>query len=117
MEKLEATIRDRQNLILRGADPITKRGFAQVPVVILQHKELSDTAKLVYAMMLYYAWHKNYCFPGQARLAKDLGVTSRTIIRAIKNLEENNILETRKRGLGKTNIYILWITPKGNFKT
>ena len=117
MEKLGVTIRDRQNLILRGADPITKRGFAQVPVVILQHKELSDTAKLVYAMMLYYAWHKNYCFPGQARLAKDLGVTSRTIIRAIRNLEESNILETRKRGLGKTNIYILWITPKGNFKT
>ena len=59
-------------MTLRGADPITKGGFAQVPVVILQHRELSDTAKLVYAMMLYYAWHKNYCFPGQARLAKDL---------------------------------------------
>lgn len=116
MDKIGNTIKERQNLILRGADPITKRGFAQVPVVILQHRKLSDTAKLVYAMMLSYAWHKNYCFPGQAKLANDLGVTPRTIIRAIRNLEENNILETKKRGLGKTNIYILWITPKKDLK-
>ena len=86
-------------MTLRGADPITKGGFAQVPVVILQHRELSDTAKLVYAMMLYYAWHKNYCFPGQARLAKDLGVTPRTIIRREgRALTSDMLLKEMRRG-------------------
>jgi hypothetical protein len=112
MEQIRNTLTERQNIILRGADPITKGGFAQVPVVILQDRRINASAKLVYAMMLYYAWNKNHCFPGQERLAKDIGKTRVSINTAIKNLERNGILEIRRRGQGKTNIYILYITPK-----
>ena len=112
MEQIAYTIKGRQNIILRGADPITKGGFAQVPVVILQDRRINASAKLVYAMMLYYAWNKNYCFPGQLRLAKDIGKSRVSINTAIKSLETNGILEIKRMGQGKTNIYVLYITPK-----
>jgi hypothetical protein len=112
MDKIGATIKDRQNIILRGADPITKGGFAQVPVVILQDRRLNDTAKLVYAMMLYYAWHKNFCFPGQERLGQDIGRHRTNINKAVKELEKYNLLDIKRRGQGKTNIYTLYIKPK-----
>ena len=112
MYRIGNTIKDRQNIILRGADPITKGGFAQVPVVVLQDRRLSDTSKLVYAMMLYYSWHKSYCFPGQARLGKDIGKDARTVRRAVSDLSKNGFLEVKRRGLTKTNIYYLYITPR-----
>jgi hypothetical protein len=112
MEHVGYTIKGRQNIILRGADPITKGGFAQVPVVVLQDRRLSNASKLVYAMMLYYAWHKSYCFPGQERLGKDIGKDARTVRRAVSDLSKNGFLEVKRRGLTKTNIYYLYITPR-----
>jgi len=101
-----------KNIILKGADTFTKEGFIQVPVSVLKNEKISDTAKLVYSMMLYYAWHKDYCFPGQERLGKDINKDIRTIGRAIKDLRENNFLDVKRRGLNKTNIYTLYVKPK-----
>jgi hypothetical protein len=30
---------------------------------------------VIYAMFLRYAWHNDKCFPGQARLADDIGMS------------------------------------------
>ena len=83
-----------------------------MPVVVLQDRRLGNASKLVYAMMLYYAWHKSYCFPGQTRLGKDIGKDARTVRRAVSDLSKNGFLEARRRGLTKTNIYYLYITPR-----
>lgn len=58
-------LKDRQNTIrIIGADPMSKRGFTQVPNFILENDKLSVGAKLTYAMMLR-AWADDHCFPGQ----------------------------------------------------
>ena len=42
---------------------------------ILRHPDISVGAKTVYAVLLSYAWHNDLCFPGQERLASDIGLT------------------------------------------
>jgi len=85
-----------------GADPITRHGFTQVPNVILTDKKLSVGAKLAYAMLLKYAWTDEACFPGQQKLATDMGSGERSIRSYLKELEAAGFLEVKQRGLGRT---------------
>ena len=98
-----------------GADPVTRHGFTQVPNVILTDKTLSVGAKLAYAMLLKYAWTDDACFPGQQKLADDMGSGERSIRRYLEELEKAGFLEVEQRGLGRTNLYRLFLTvkPKG----
>ena len=75
MQQIGATkaFQDR-NIVLKGADIATQRGWTGVPNFILESKEISAGAKLTYAMLLKYAREEDQCFPGQERLAKDMGI-------------------------------------------
>ena len=101
-----------RNIEIVGADPVTKHGFTQVPNVILTNKDLSVGGKLAYAMLLKYAWSDGACFPGQQRLAVDMGAGERSIRTYLKELEEAGLLEVTQRGLGRTNLYRLHLTVK-----
>lgn len=103
-----------QNIVLKGFDPISSGGFTQIPNVVLKHPKLSGNAKLCYAMLLHYAWQKNYCFPGQGTLADDMGATRPTVIKGLKELQKYGLLETKRQGLGKPNIYTLHCTVASN---
>ena len=101
-----------RTIILRGADPVTQYGFVQVPTVILTNKDISGNAKLVYAMLLKYAWGDGYCFPGQERLASDIGISRDTANICINELANKGYLKIVRRGQGKTNIYEVNIRVK-----
>ena len=109
MEKLAdiARFQERQNIILQGFDPVSAGGFTQVPNFLLKDPTISANGKVVYSMLLSYAWTNNMVFPGQERMAEDLGTSQPTIARAIKELESRGWLEVQRRGQGKTNLYIL----------
>jgi DNA-binding MarR family transcriptional regulator len=115
MDKLTdiSRFKDRQNIILEGFDPVSAGGFTQIPNYLL-NQTFSNNAKVVYAKLLSYAWHNNKVFPGQERMADEIGTFQPTIVRALKELEQEGWLEIQRRGQGKTNIYILKysITPK-----
>jgi hypothetical protein len=102
-----------RNIILRGADALSTKGFTQVPNHILDNSKLSPGAKLTYAMLLKYAWQNDYCFPGQVRLAKDMGVTDRSVRTYLQELEKADFAAIKQRGLGKVNLYELNLTVKG----
>lgn len=99
-----------RNIEIVGADPVTRHGFTQVPNFILTKKELTVGAKLAYAMLLKYAWADDACFPGQLKLADDMGAGERSVRTYLKELETAGLLEITQRGLGKTNIYRLFLT-------
>ena len=101
-----------RNIELIGADPATSYGFTQVPNFILTKKDISVGAKLAYAMLLKYAWQDDACFPGQVKLAEDMGATDRSVRTYLKELETAELLEITQRGLGKTNLYRLHLTVK-----
>ena len=106
-----------RNIEIVGADLVTLHGFTQVPNFILTNKDLSVGAKLYYAMLLKYARANDYCFPGQHRLAEDMGSAERSVRTYQKELEDAGFLEVTQRGLGKTNIYKLDLTVQRKGKT
>jgi biotin operon repressor len=99
-----------RNIVLRGADAASQKGFTQVPNFLLRAKHLSAGDKLTFAMLLSYAWQNDFCFPGQVRLAEDMGLNERTVHRHIQALEDAGLLVIQQRGQGKTNIYELNLT-------
>ncbi len=101
-------LKDR-NIEIVGADPITRHGFTQVPNFILTKNDISVGAKLAYAMLLKYAWDNDACFPGQIKLAEDMGAGERSVRRYLEELEKASLLEIAQRGLGKTNLYRLFL--------
>jgi hypothetical protein len=108
MKPLKELIAEKeQTILLKGFDPIAAQGFTQVPNLVLKESALSAGAKLVYALLLSYAWHNDSCFPGQERLASDCGKTQAWVSQQMKELEEKKFLEIQRRGQGKTNIYML----------
>ena len=98
-----------RNIEIVGADKATQFGFTQVPNFILTEPNLSVGAKLTYAMLLRYAWQNDYCFPGQERLAIDIGAGKRTVIRFMAELEKAGYIAVTRRGLGQTNLYQLFL--------
>src|SRR5258708_37881807 len=96
-----------RNIELATTDPIARGGFTQVPNFILKNPKLSIGAKVTYAMFLSYAWHNDSCFPGQDRLAEDMGVTRPRVTQLISELEAAGLLSVKRRGQGKTNLYTI----------
>jgi hypothetical protein len=101
-----------RNIVLEGADAVTAKGFTMVPNFLLKANKLSAGDKMAFVMLLSYAWQNDFCFPGQARLAEDMGLDERSVRRHLKALEANELLTISRRGLGKTNIYKLNLKPR-----
>jgi len=110
--------KDRQNIVLQGFDPVSAGGFTQVPNFLLKDPKVSANAKVVYSILLSYAWNNAYVFPGQERMGEDIGLSQPTIARAVSELKRQGWLEIQRRGQGKTNIYVLKyrITPGNSRK-
>lgn len=84
-----------------------KKGFAQIPRYVLHDKKLSFGARLTYAVLLSYAWQEDSCFPGQDKIAADLGVSRQMVNTYLNELKETLYISWERRGLGKTNIYYI----------
>lgn len=94
-----------RNIKLIGADSLSERGFVQVPIAILRHPDISMGAKMAYTSLLSYAWHNDYCFPGQDRMAEEIGAGRTKVNEWIKELERKGFIKIARRGQGKTNLY------------
>lgn len=101
-----AAFKDR-NLLLHGADLATLHGWTAVPNFILENEKLTLGAKVTYGTLLKYAREEEACFPGQERLAKDMGSGVRSVVRYIAELEECGLISITRRGQGRSNLYIL----------
>ena len=113
MEHIGAALRER-NIELATNDPVARGGFTQVPNFILKNPELSLGAKVTYSTFLHYAWHNESCFPGQERLAADMGMSQSRVSEFIKELATAGPIEITRRGMGKTNLYkIKFVVQKG----
>jgi predicted transcriptional regulator len=82
-------------------------GFAQISHLITEDRLLSDLAVRVYLALLKYAMNKNYCFPGQDKLAETIGKSRSSIFRGLNELRNRGLVSWKTRGFNKTNLYIL----------
>jgi biotin operon repressor len=106
MQRLgETTAFKDRNLRVKGADIATMRGWTGVPNFILESGEISIGAKLTYAMLLKYARELDECFPGQDRLAEDMGTSRQSVNTYIKELSQVGLITVQRRGQGRPNLY------------
>jgi hypothetical protein len=101
-----------KNLQLDTLNPVLQGGFTQIPNFILKNSKLSVGAKVAYAMFLSYAWHNDSCFPGQDRLADDMGMSRSRVTTFIGELEQSGLISIQRRGQGKTNLYTIHFQVK-----
>ncbi len=100
MKSITEIIKER-NIHLDTLDPVARGGFTQVPNFILKNPTLSLGAKVAYAMFLSYAWHNDSCFPGQDRLAADMGITRPRVTQLIAELQTRRPRRRPASGTGK----------------
>ena len=92
---------------LAVANAALRAGFVLLPRALLQAPGLSRDAKLLYAVLLSYAWQQGSCFPGYQRLQADLGCGINQVTKYLRELEGAGLITRRRRGLGKTTVYTL----------
>lgn len=68
---------------------------------------LSPGAKLALFALRRFARQKTTCWPGQQRLAADIGCSSRSVRSYLAELRASGAVTVRRRGLGRTNVYSL----------
>ena len=101
-----------KNIVIKGSDALSLSGFTQVPNAVLKSKEISGGAKLVYSLLLSYAWHNGFCFPGQERLAVDIGISRQSVNTHVKELQRKGFIRIVRRGQGRANVYELNLKAK-----
>src|SRR4051812_5258482 len=88
-------------------DESFRYGFIQLPRQILYARNISRDAKMLYGVLLSYAWQEQRCFPGYTRLCLDMQASENSVRKWMNELEAVSLLTHKRRGLGKTNIYSL----------
>ena len=96
---------------LAVANTALRGGFVLLPRTLLHAPGLSRDAKLLYAVLLSYAWQRGSCFPGYARLQHDLQCGVNQVTKYLRELEGAGLVTRRKRGQGKTTLYTLHDPP------
>lgn len=92
---------------VRFVDPVMQKGFTQIPNDVLRDFSLSVPARLTYALLSSFAWQDESCWPGQKKLGKLLRVSDRQLRKYIRELEGAKLVRVHRRGLKKTNLYLL----------
>jgi len=79
-------------------NPIDRKGHTIAHNIVLRDSELPEGEKLLYFLLRSYAYGgADNCYPGQERLARNLGISKRTIKRRIRGLEDRGLIVVKKR--------------------
>jgi len=76
-----------------------------IPDWLLKRKELSSGAKICYARLARFAGKDGSCYPGIEKLSEEISVSERQCKRYISELKDNDLIESKQRGLGQSNKY------------
>ena len=104
--------RDREPLV-QYEDLEQATGFTQINNAVLRcYPELSDGEKMTYAVLKSFAYVGPETFVGEETLARARDITVSTISRHMSRLIEVGLVKVRRRGQGKTNIWIITRIPR-----
>ena len=97
-------------------DPLMAKGFTPFPKIIQLCPALSINARFLCGVLLSFAWgEKTYSFPGIKRLMYIMNRSQSQINQYLNELKRSGILWIKRRGLGKTNLYIFKKIPNKTF--
>jgi len=78
--------------------------FTQIPNEVLRGSLLTPSEKLVWIIIKSHEWNGDGCWPSATLIAKESGYHRATVIRAVKALEEKEVISV-KRTHGQSNQY------------
>src|SRR3990172_6930356 len=67
-----------------------------IPNCLMEYEGLTAMAKLCWARLAQYAGMDGRCHPMQETLAREIGISSRQVIRILKELEIKGFIYTKK---------------------
>ena len=102
MENIGSTLKQRFEQII-VENEMLRAGFAAMPYLVLKDTGLSPGARLAYALLLMYAWQEGSCFPGQERMARDMGISERHLRRFLNELKDASYIAWERTQT--TNLY------------
>lgn len=106
MQQIRQALKERFEQIIIENEML-RAGFAALPYQVLRDTRLSVGARLVYAVLLMYAWQNDSCFAGQEKMAKDMGISERHLRRYLNELENLRYVRIKRQGLNKPNLYYI----------
>lgn len=105
MQKIKKVLDDYSTIEL---DPRWRsKGHTAIGNKIMFNKKLTPYAKLIYWLLLIRCFSKDNSFPSNKSMAKDIGISVWSIKTHKKLLLESGLISMKRRGQGKTNVYIL----------
>lgn len=81
------------------------KNFTVIPNEILENSQLSVQARYLHCVLIKHCGRKDWCFPGQKKLGKELGYTARYIRDLLRELESNGLIEAKRNGFNRPNNY------------
>ena len=96
---IKNTAEKKQNKLFVGAF---------IPNWLLKRTELSQGAKLCYVQLCQHADKDGKCYSSQETIAKEIGASLRSTKNYIKELKNNELINSKRRGLTKTNVYYFY---------
>lgn len=96
------------------SDPVSQAGFTMIPNVVVLDQRLSLGAKLAYGYLKHIAWrtHNGTVESAVSTLCRDLGVSEKTMRGYLHELAAVDLIESKRRGLGLPNLYIVHDPPQ-----
>lgn len=92
---------------LRVENAALRKGFTLLPNAVLRARKLSRDAKLLYGILLSYAWQTDSCFPGYETLMEDMQCAREALAKYIRELKDLGLIAVQRRGQGKTSVYTI----------
>lgn len=106
MHQIGALVKARVERII-VENELLRAGFAAFPYLVMKDKALSLGARMTYAFLLMHAWQEGSCFPGQVKLAEEMGVSERQLRRYLYELSENAYIRIERTDKRFNNTYII----------
>ena len=93
---------------------ILKKGFTQVPNIIIDDYALDSQEKAILIVLYRFAFGKDHAYPSQKLLGQSAGCDERTVRRKLKSLNHKGFISWQKTG--KFNTYLLKIVVPRSFR-
>lgn len=91
---------------VRFEDEAEAKGFALISNAVMRDPSLTMQAKYLYGLLKSFAWQDATTYPGVKTLCGAAGVSKDTLSKYLSELVERGLIEVKRRGQGKTNLYI-----------
>lgn len=81
------------------------KNFTVIRNEILEESQLTVPARYLLCVLLRHSGQKEWCYPSQKTLGKNLGYTPRYIRKLLKELEKYGLVVRKRKGFNKSNNY------------